>query len=142
MKYLKLFNNINENYTNDSIKVGDIYHEHDVYNYIEKIHRNEEDFYEGDISKRIERFPNYQVVNVPIDKICMDEYSLDDDIVNDYIDKYNEIGTYPPIVLGYYDSNWGYNIIDGTHRANALKELGFKSIIAFVGLNKKQKKPF
>lgn len=131
---------INENYTNTNIKVGDVYSESDVYPYIQKLHRNEEDFYDGDIGERIERFPKYQVAEIPIDKINMDEYQLDDDYVDDYVEKYKQIGTYPPIVLGYYDNNWGYDIIDGTHRANALKNAGLKSIICFVGLNEHQKR--
>lgn len=87
------------------------------------MHRNEDDFYDGDITERIGRFLKYQVAEVNITKINMDEYELDD-YVDDYIEKFKQFGTYPPIVLGYYDNNWGYDIIDGTHRANALKKLG------------------
>jgi hypothetical protein len=72
----------------------------------------------------------------------MDEYELDDDYVDDYIEMYKKSGTYPPIVLGYYDNNWGYDIIDGTHRANVLRKLGVKSIISFVGLNEHQKQVY
>ena len=92
----------------------------------------------GDLGERIEKFIKYEVAEISIDKIETDEYYLDDDIVDEYIDKYNEIKTYPPIVLGYY--GYGkYDIIDGNHRANTLKELGFDTIICFVGLNNKQK---
>jgi hypothetical protein len=130
---------LNENYTNTNISVGDIYSESDIYPYIQKLHRNEDDFYDGDISDRIENFSKYQVAEIPINSINMDEYSLDDDYVEEYMGKYKEMGgKYPPIVLGYYDSRWGYDIIDGTHRANALRDLGVKSIICFVGLNKHQ----
>jgi ParB-like chromosome segregation protein Spo0J len=38
---------------------------------------------------------------------------------------------YPPIVL-----NKDYSIIDGTHRINALDDLGYKTVIAFVGVKK------
>ena len=131
---------LNKNFTDKNINVGDIYSESDIYSYIQKLHRNDDDFYDGDIGERIERFPKYIVKEVMIDKICMDEYELDNDYVDEYIEKYKEIGTYPPIVLGYYDNNWGYDIIDGTHRANALKILGLKTIISFVGLNEYQKK--
>jgi hypothetical protein len=131
---------LNENYTNTNIKIGDVYSESDVYPYIQKLHRNEDDFYDGDIGERIERFPQYQVAEIFVDKINMDEYELDDDYFNDYVEKYKQIGTYPPIVLGYYDNRWGYDIIDGTHRANALKNAGLKSIVCFVGLNEHQKR--
>ena len=43
------------------------------------------------------------------------------------------------VTVNVYDNNWGYDIIDGTHRANALRKLGIKSIISFVGLNEHQK---
>jgi hypothetical protein len=144
MKILKLSQFlIRENlYLNDDLKVGSMYSESDIYPYIQKIHRNVEDFHDGDISDRIERFQKYIVADIPIDKINMDEYQLDDEYLNDYIEMYKKSGKYPPIVLGYYDNRWGYDIIDGTHRANALRELGFKSIISFVGLNDIQKKVF
>lgn len=132
---------INENYTNKSVNIGDIYSESDVYSYIQNMHRNEEDFYDGDIGERIENFPKYQVAVIPIDKIMLEEYELDDFYLKKYIEKYKEIGSYPPIVLGYYDGHWGhYDIIDGNHRANALERIGLKEIVCFVGLNHHQKK--
>jgi len=130
---------LKEYYKSTEIEIGDVYSESDIYPYIQKLHRNEEDFYEGDIGERIERFPNYIVAKVPINKINMDEYYIDDDYVDEYVDKFKKTKSYPPIVLGYYDNNWGYNIIDGTHRANVLRKLGLKSIICFVGLNENQK---
>lgn len=145
MKYLKYFENKeNELYTNKNVNIGDVYDESDIYVYCQKLHKNEEDFWGeendgGDLGERIERFIKYEVAEISIDKIETDEYYLDDDIVEEYMEKYNEIETYPPIVLGYYNYD-KYDIIDGNHRANALKELGFKSILCFVGLNNKQKK--
>lgn len=142
-KYIKSYTeytNINESYTNTSVKIGDILDESDIYSYVERIHRNDDDFIDGDIGDRIEKFKKYQVALIPIDKIQTDEYELDDDNVENYIKKYKQLGTYPPIVLGYYESQFGYNIIDGNHRANALKNAGVKEIICFVGLNGKQKK--
>lgn len=138
MEYFKKFKMF-ETYTNLSIEIGDIYSENDVYSYAQRIHRNEEDFYDGDLGERIESFPRYQVAEISIDKISIDEYELDDDYVDDYIEKYKEMDTYPPIILGYYDNKWGYNIIDGNHRVNALHKMGIKSVICFVGLNSKQK---
>lgn len=129
----------NVRYTNASLEIGDIYSESDIYPYIQRLHIKDYDFYDGDIGERIERFPKYQVAEIPIDKINMDEYELDDEVVDEYVEKYKKFGTYPPIVLGYYDNNWGYNIIDGNHRANALKNAGLKSIICFIGLNNHQK---
>jgi hypothetical protein len=133
---------LTESFTDKNVNIGDVYSESDVYPYIQKLHRNEDDFYDGDIGERIERFPKYVVSDIPINKINMDEYELDDDYVDDYVEMYKKSGTYPPIVLGYYDNNWGYDIIDGTHRENALRKLGVKSIISFVGLNDYQKQVY
>lgn len=58
------------------------------------------------IGERIEQFQKYQVAEISIDKINMDEYELDDDYVDDYVEKYKQLGTYPPIVLGYFENNW------------------------------------
>lgn len=126
--------NINENYLNTDNQIGKIYTESDVYNYIYDIHRNKEDFSEGDLSDRIGQFNHYKIMEIPTSKINMDEWELDEDYMNDYIEKYKEIGSYPLIVLGDYEDRWGYTIIDGNHRANALRALGFKTIICFVGL--------
>ena len=118
--------------------VGDIIPESDVYQYVQKIHNNYDDFIDGDLGERIERFSKYKVALIDIDKIVTDEYYLDDDMMDDYIDKYENNKSYPPIVLGYYN-NWGYDIIDGNHRANALKTIGVKKIKCLVGLNEQQK---
>jgi len=134
---LKIFNiedKINENYLNTDNQIGKIYSESDVYDYIYDIHRNKEDFDEGDLSDRIGQFIHYKIMEIPTSKINMDEWELDEDYMNDYIEKYKEMGSYPLIVLGDYDDRWGYTIIDGNHRANALRKLGFKTIVCFVGL--------
>jgi len=99
---------------------------------VEKLHKNKEDFYEGDITNRIYNFEKYQVVEIPINKINMEGYEIDRDDVNEYIKKYKELETYPPIILGYYDWRWGYDIVDGNHRGKALKKIGLESIICFV----------
>ena len=119
-------------YTNKNVNIGDIYDESDIYMYVQSLHRNEEDFYDGNLGERIGEYSQYEVKEIEISKICIDEYELDDDYVDDYIKKYESLNSYPPIVLGYNDPRWGYNIIDGTHRVNALHRLGIKTIIAFV----------
>ncbi len=68
-------------FTNEDVHVGEIYPESDIYSYIQKLHRNVEDFYDGNISERIEEFSKYIVADILIDKINMDEYQLDDDYV-------------------------------------------------------------
>jgi len=93
-------------------------------------------FWEGDLGDRIEKYPYYIVKEIPIENIGMDEYQLDEVDMNEYIDMFNEKGSYPPIVLGKKTYSY-YNIIDGTHRANALREIDLKSIFCFVSMRKK-----
>ena len=122
-------------FINTELIIGQTYSESDIYSFVQSIHRNDEDFYEGDIGQRIEEYSNYKVLEIPINTICTDEYELDEDYLQDYILKYKELGTYPPIVLGRLDKEFGYNIIDGNHRVNGLKEIGVETIICFVGIN-------
>ncbi len=138
MRYIKTFEaHIGREFKNDGVAIGDVYEESDIYEYVRKLHyKRSEDFWEGDLGERIERFPYYKVMEIPIGDIEMDEYQLDEDDMEEYVDMYRERGTYPPIVLGKKQYGY-YNIIDGTHRANALKEIGLESIVCFVGKKKR-----
>jgi hypothetical protein len=124
-------------FTNINVNIGDVYDESEIYSYVQKLHyKRKEDFWDGDLGERIEKFKYYVVKEIPISKIALDEYELDIDDMEEYIDLYNKYNSYPPIVLDG-DIKWSkFTIIDGTHRANALKEMGFKTIICFVGKNK------
>ncbi len=115
----------------NSVKVGDIVEEHIVYVYIEEIHSNEEDFYDGNISERIEEYTNYKLQIVKLNDIILDEWTLDEDEALEFGNKFKETDYIPPIVLD--DSN-PHIIIDGNHRANGLKMVGEKSVEAFVGI--------
>ena len=124
-------------YSNNDVNIGDIYEESDIYTYVQKLHhKRKEDFWEGDLGERIEKYPFYVVKEIPIEQIEMDEFQVDDDDVEEYIELFKKLNSYPPIVLTKKQSGY-YYIIDGTHRANALRELGLKSIICFVGKKKK-----
>lgn len=117
-------------------EIGDTLPEDNIYQYVEQLHRNEEDFIDGNIGERIEQNPEYILEEVYISEISIDEYDLDDDYVNDYMEKYKESNNYPPIVLdGDRRHTYGnkYTVIDGTHRVNALNNIGQKTIKAWVG---------
>jgi hypothetical protein len=119
-------------------EIGDVLDESDIYQYFQQLHRNEEDFYDGDLGQRVEEFSKYKLELIPIDKINIDEYELDLDYMKDYKKMLKETNNYPPIVLdGDTKWSWGnnYTIIDGTHRVNALHRSGMKSIKAWVGKN-------
>lgn len=149
MKHLKSYN---ESRKDEYLKlcwhyaeIGDVLDESDIYQYVEQIHRNEEDFQEGDLIERIEQFSKYKLMEIPIDDIDIDEFYLDDDYMDEYKSMTKDSSDYPPIVLngskdistvryknGKYVSS--YTIIDGTHRVNALDRLGYKNVKAWVGI--------
>ena len=121
--------------------VGTVLEESDIYQYVEFLHRNEEDFIDGDLGDRIEKFPFYKLTEVSISDINIDEWELDDDKVDEYIKKLKKNkGTYPAIVLSKstaFGEKNRFTVIDGTHRANALDRAGIKTIRAWVGQKKR-----
>ena len=101
-----------------------------IYAIVKQIHRNYDDFGEGDLSDRIFWFDQYKLTNLPLSKLNLDEWDVDEDLVADHvvaIMKSSE--TMPPIVFDPIENS----IIDGTHRANAYVKLGIESIPAYVG---------
>ena len=112
--------------------------ESDIYQYVEQIHRNEEDIEEGNLAERIEEFDKYKLMEIPINDINIDEYYLDDNYMDEYKSMTKKSSDYPPIVLDgdtRYSYGNKYTIIDGTHRVNALDRLGYKTVKAWVGIN-------
>ena len=108
-----------------------------IFDYIKKLHRNEDDFYDGDLGERIGEFSKYKLMEIDIDKINIDEWDLDIDYLKDYKNKFKENSNYPPIVLDSdisYSYKNKYTIIDGTHRVNALDRSGIKTVKAWVGV--------
>lgn len=122
MKYLKLFEDFN---LNDKIPSNE------VIDHVMSIHSNVEDFDEGDLLERILRHDYYEYKIMNIEDIDgYDDFQIDYDVVDEYIEMYENGKTdYPPIVLD--DNNY---IIDGTHRINALIEMGIKTIKALVAI--------
>lgn len=126
-----IFQFLNEQYSTNNVKIGEIYDESDVYAYTQRIHHTEDDFYDGDLGERIEEYDKYIVEEVNISDIDIYEFQIDEYLLDNYKEQFNKNNSYPPIVL-----NSDYSIIDGTHRVNALNELGFEKVIAFVGMKK------
>jgi hypothetical protein len=126
MKYIKLFEQYNNilNHTLD-----DIVDESDIYQYVESLHHTSDDFIDGDLGNRIEWYPQYKLVEVPLSSLDLDEFYFDDTEVDRFKKMFTESGKYPPIVISH-----DYSIIDGTHRANALDQLGKESVLAFIGI--------
>ncbi len=113
--------------------VGDILPEPDIYQYVEHLHRDYEDFIDGNIAERIEEYENYELLEVDLTKVDIDGWLIYDSLLDKYSDQYKISNNYPPIVLGTFGNK--YTIIDGAHRANALADLGVKTILAWVGID-------
>ena len=99
----------------------------DLFEMVRKLHLTHEDFEKGDLENRIRKHDFYKLINIDANLIDADMWNSDDDLVGDYEEYIKRKPNYPPIVLD--DDN---TIIDGTHRAKALKNLGHKTIKAWV----------
>jgi len=119
----------------NNAKIGDILVNETIYLYVEYLvthgEKNDYDncFVDGDLGERLDEYDKYQLKEISIDDIDLDEWELDDYYTDIYKTKYIDNKDYPPIVVGSE-----YSIIDGLHRANALKESGLEKIKAFVGI--------
>ena len=104
-----------------------------IFNQVKEIHREFRDIEEGDLPDRIYWFDEYKTSLIPLSQIDLNEFEVDEDLVEDYIEYIKDSPkTMPPIV---YDPVAG-SVIDGMHRANAYARLGYDSIPAYVGLTK------
>ena len=64
-----------------------------------------------------------------ISELDLDEFYIDEDLVEEYKEDYKPNEPYPPII---YDVK-KQQIVDGNHRVNALHQIGIKKILGFVG---------
>jgi hypothetical protein len=104
----------------------------EVYSLVQRIHRNPDDFVDGDLAKRLDKYKFYILKTIPISDLDLNEWDVKDYLVDELSDMIKKNSTYPPIVVTH-----NMSIIDGIHRANALHELGHKEINAYVGVRKK-----
>ena len=93
---------------------------------VQSIHKNKEDFYDGDLIDRINKYSYYIIEEVNLSDLDEDVFNTEADIVQEYIEKDTPI---PPIVL---DNN--KIIIDGAHRVKAAKKKKLTRIMAYVGV--------
>ncbi len=61
-----------------------------------KIHPLEEDFHEGDLLHRIDRFSTYRKQMIPIDSLILDEFDIDEDHVDDIVNAIKSGEEIPP----------------------------------------------
>jgi len=95
---------------------------------VKRLHLNNEDFEQGDLEDRIRKHDLYKLVDADATRIKEEMWHSDNDIVDDYQKRLEKEPNYPPVVL----DDDRKTIIDGTHRIKALKNLGHKTIKAWV----------
>ncbi len=98
---------------------------------VESHHHTYDDIIDGDLLSRIEQYPYWKMVTYNIDDINLDEWSLDDDLLEKQIEEMKKNPSYPPVII----DNKSYDlptIVDGIHRLNALDKLGYKTVQAYV----------
>jgi hypothetical protein len=106
-----------------------------IYRTVQSAHHTPEDFEEGDIGDRIYWFDDYKLTSLPVANLNLNEYYVDEDLVDDYVEQIQHSpNTMPPIV---YDPI-AKSIIDGIHRAAAYSKLGHATIPAYSGLTKSE----
>lgn len=97
---------------------------------VRKLHYYEDDFVEGDLLDRIYKYNFYTLKEIPISKIRLDEWEVEENRVKENIEEYKNNPNYPPIIYDLENNK----IIDGIHRANALARLKIPMIKAYVGI--------
>lgn len=118
-------------------KVEDILPEDIIYQYVEIMHRDHDDFVDGDLGDRIEEFEQFRLEKIKLERLPDNEWDVDLALVNFYKQQHldSKLKDYPPIVVKRYKGG-DYSIIDGIHRTEALKDIkGKKYILAWVGEN-------
>lgn len=109
-------------------KPGEEFKESVIYQYIEYLHPRKEDWEDGDLGSRIEKYKQYKLKIIPLSKIDV-VYHTSDDLVDKYKAKFKASKKYPPLVI-----DKDFDIIDGSHRAEALKASGEKLVKVLQGL--------
>ena len=89
-------------------------------------HQRIEDFEDGDIVDRILAYSYYELREILISGLDLNEFDIDEDTVDGYVEDGDDVA---PIVFGSDDGS----IIDGNHRANAASVRGKSTILGYVG---------
>lgn len=100
------------------------YSNDEVANLVKSLHKNKEDFNDGDLLERIYKYPYYKLETIPLNFIEADEWHTEEERILDYAQRGSE---FPPIVL-----TPNCAIIDGSHRVKAAKIKNQKTILAYI----------
>lgn len=88
-----------------------------------------------DLKNKIEEYNLYKLGELPISKIKINSSTIDKNKVDEYIEKIKINPDYSPVI---YDST-NNKIIDGAHRIEALKQMGYETVRAYIGINNNKK---
>ena len=91
-------------------------------------HHTEEDLEDGDLIERIRKYDTYDTTVVDLYDIDEDQWDYDEDRVDEYAETMKS--DYTPVIL--HNNNGYWEIVDGTHRINALKGRGERYVKAYV----------
>jgi 2'-5' RNA ligase len=122
---------------NESVPQAKVFAD-EIYWVVQSIHRDPDDLIEGDLGERIGSYAEYELRDVPLADLMLDEWDVDEHAVDAMLSDYEDelrAGDYPPIVLSH-----DMSFIDGIHRANALARLGSATVNAYVGVGAPQER--
>ncbi len=126
-RYQEAFDTVN------NAKIGDVLPNNTIYLYVEYLtilaDKYDYSFVDGNLGDRLDEYSEYILQEIPISKLTLDEWDIDEESVEEYKNIYMRDKEYPPIVV-----DKDYTIIDGIHRANAIHSTGQTTILAFIGL--------
>lgn len=100
-----------------------------VVDHVVKLHTRPQDFEEGDLLRRLDRFTVYVAKPIHLALIDFRESPVFEDKVQECMRLYLETKSYPRLVFDEIDGS----MLDGLHRAHALYRCGLKVVDAFVG---------
>lgn len=123
---MKVCEIINETIIFESNEWPQIASNQEVIDLVRSIHHSPQDFDEGDIEHRIDKYSDYILKRIRVSKLTS-VWNTNDDSASQFAKMDSK--TAPPIV---YD-RLSREIIDGTHRLEAAKLRGDKTILAYVG---------
>src|SRR6056297_2079255 len=111
----------------EEYKIGDKIPSHEILEYVTSFH-DVEDFDDTDFYERIMIFDYFEFKILDIEEIDLDRFNFDEEIVDEYVEIFKETKKYAPPVL-----KDDLEIIDGTHRLNALNKAEVNKVMCFVG---------
>ena len=95
-----------------------------------KSHHTPEDFEDGDLMERIDRFYYYHLIEIKLSSLDKNEFDVCEDRVDKYVKMIEDKGMkdMPNIIV-----DQEFSIIDGIHRLNSMTESGIDTAKVYIG---------